>query len=71
VWEWCSDQDDPEFYANGPPLDPRLPARPDSEAVVVRGGAWMFDDPRSLRTFTRGRQAAASRLAIVGFRCAA
>ncbi len=70
VWEWCADEDDPAFYESGPTLDPRRPARADAAAVVVRGGAWLFDDPRALRTWTRASFPPDARLDTVGFRCA-
>ncbi|MEQ1505981.1 MAG: bifunctional serine/threonine-protein kinase/formylglycine-generating enzyme family protein [Myxococcota bacterium] len=70
VWEWCSDEDDPAFHREGPPVNPRRPARPDSALAVVRGGAWMFDDPKAVRTTTRTAVAPGERLDTVGFRCA-
>jgi formylglycine-generating enzyme required for sulfatase activity len=70
VWEWCSDEDDPAFYRSGPPVNPRRPVRAASEAAVVRGGAWIFDDPRSLRTTTRASYDPGERLDTLGFRCA-
>jgi serine/threonine-protein kinase len=69
VWEWCDDIDDPEFYKDGPPINPRNTARPPKPLRVVRGGSWMYD-PRSLRTYTRASYEPHYRLADVGFRCA-
>ncbi len=70
VWEWCGEVDDPSFYAAGPDRNPRRPPRGDGRPQVIRGGAWMFDDPRSLRTWSRSSQPPDVRLATVGFRCA-
>ncbi len=70
VWEWCADRDDEEFYASGPATNPRRPLAEESQSAVVRGGAWMFDDPKALRTFTRASRPAHVRLDTVGFRCA-
>ena len=74
VWEWCLDLDDPAFYTQGPTTNPRRPWTPeaggDRDPVVVRGGAWLFDDPRALRTWTRASHRVEARLDTVGFRCA-
>lgn len=69
VWEWCADRDDPDFYAAGPAANPRRPVTEPGEPAVVRGGAWMFDDPRALRTYTRASHPTDIRLDTVGFRC--
>jgi serine/threonine-protein kinase len=69
VWEWCEDYDDPAFYADGPPQNPRnlkAPARPQ---LVMRGGSWLYG-PRALRTFWRTSYEARYRFAGGGFRCA-
>ena len=69
VWEWCEDFDDPAFYADGPPHNPRnlkIPARPQ---LVMRGGSWLYG-PRALRTFWRTSYEARYRFAGGGFRCA-
>lgn len=70
VWEWCAELDLPEFYAAGPASNPRRPYRGDDHPLVVRGGAWMFDDPKALRTWSRARQEPRVRLDTLGFRCA-
>lgn len=69
VWEWCEDFDDPGFYADGPPHNPRNAKRPERALLVMRGGSWMFG-PRSLRTFSRTSFEAHYRFAGGGFRCA-
>lgn len=70
VWEWCADLDEPRFYASGPTTNPRRPVAGAEGPVVVRGGAWLFDDPRALRTWTRASHPAGVRLDTLGFRCA-
>ncbi|MCC6556350.1 MAG: SUMF1/EgtB/PvdO family nonheme iron enzyme [Polyangiaceae bacterium] len=66
VWEWCADYDDPDFYADGPPYNPKntLPG----ERVVMRGGSWMYG-AQSLRTYARTSFEPRSRFASGGFRC--
>ena len=66
VWEWCEDYDDPDFYADGPPHNPRntLPA----DRIVMRGGSWMYG-AQSLRTYARTSFERRSRFASGGFRC--
>ena len=70
VWEWCADEDDATFLKAGPTVNPRRPVRAESHTAVVRGGAWLFDDPKALRTTTRWAIDPADRLDTVGFRCA-
>ena len=70
VWEWCAEVDVPGFYAHGPASNPRRPFRGDEQPLVVRGGAWMFDDPKALRTWSRASQPPGARLDTLGFRCA-
>ncbi|AKT39207.1 bifunctional serine/threonine-protein kinase/formylglycine-generating enzyme family protein [Chondromyces crocatus] len=70
VWEWCDDYDDPDFYADGPPRNPRnsrIPAR--NARLVMRGGSWMYG-AQSLRVYTRQSFDARYRFADGGFRCA-
>lgn len=67
VWEWCEDTDDPEFYEDGPPNNPRNTSK--GELRVMRGGSWMFNS-RSLRTFSRTSFEPHYRFAGGGFRCA-
>lgn len=70
VWEWCADEEDQVFLKSGPTVNPRRPVRAESASVVVRGGAWLFDDPKALRTTTRWTVAPGDRLDTLGFRCA-
>jgi len=69
VWEWCDDADDPAFYEDGPPNNPRNIAQSGSALRVMRGGSWMYG-PRSLRTFARTSFEPHYRFAGGGFRCA-
>jgi serine/threonine-protein kinase len=69
VWEWCEDVDDPSFYADGPPHNPRNVKRSDKAHLVMRGGSWLYG-PRALRTFFRTSYEAHYRFAGGGFRCA-
>jgi serine/threonine-protein kinase len=69
VWEWCEDVDDPEFYLNGPVLNPRnTVARGQGDHYVVRGGSWMYA-AESLRTTARSSFEPHTRFAGGGFRC--
>ncbi|MBX2796689.1 MAG: SUMF1/EgtB/PvdO family nonheme iron enzyme [Myxococcales bacterium] len=70
VWEWCADADDPAFYASGPDINPRRLPGLEAEPMVVRGGGWMFDDGKALRTWTRASHLPDRRLDTLGFRCA-
>lgn len=47
VWEWVSDWYGADYYAAGAAQDPRGPAS--GTLRVVRGGAWLNDDPEMLR----------------------
>jgi serine/threonine protein kinase len=69
VWEWCEDYDDPAFYDDGPPYNPKNTRRTPKPQLVMRGGSWMYG-PRSLRTFSRTGFEAHYRFAGGGFRCA-
>ncbi|MFT3769828.1 MAG: bifunctional serine/threonine-protein kinase/formylglycine-generating enzyme family protein [Minicystis sp.] len=69
VWEWCEDVDDPSFYADGPPHNPRNVKPRDKAHLVMRGGSWLYG-PRALRTFFRTSYEAHYRFAGGGFRCA-
>jgi serine/threonine-protein kinase len=69
VWEWCDDADDADFYAHGPPHNPRNPPRGEPDRAVMRGGSWLYG-PRALRTFARTGYEAHYRFAGGGFRCA-
>jgi len=69
VWEWCEDYDDPDFYADGPPRNPRNSRPPKGGGrLVMRGGSWMFG-AQSLRTYARTSFEAHYRFAGGGFRC--
>ena len=71
VWEWCADVDEPDFYRHGPDIDPRnLRGPEDPTPRVVRGGSWLFDDPRALRCTSRRSFAPDRRAEDLGFRCA-
>jgi serine/threonine-protein kinase len=67
VWEWCDDFDDPAFYEDGPPNNPRN--EQPSGRLVMRGGSYMFG-PRALRTYARTSFEPHYRFAGGGFRCA-
>jgi serine/threonine-protein kinase len=69
VWEWCEDADDPSFYEDGPPNNPRNAAKRGGDLRVMRGGSWMYG-ARSLRTFARTSFEPHYRFAGGGFRCA-
>jgi formylglycine-generating enzyme required for sulfatase activity len=47
VWEWVADWYAPDYYASGAAEDPKGPAS--GTLRVVRGGAWLNDDPEMLR----------------------
>ncbi len=70
VWEWCEDVDDPAFYTDGPPHNPRNVKPRDKAHLVMRGGSWLYG-PRALRTFFRTSYAAHYRFAGGGFARAA
>ena len=67
VWEWCEDFDDPLFYEDGPPNNPRN--EHPGERLVMRGGSYMFG-AHALRTYTRTSFEPHYRFAGRGFRCA-
>jgi serine/threonine-protein kinase len=67
VWEWCEDFDDPAFYEDGPPNNPRN--KHPGERMVLRGGSYMFG-PRALRTTARTSFEPHYRFGGAGFRCA-
>jgi serine/threonine-protein kinase len=69
VWEWCQDVDDPEFYLEGPAVNPVSPRRSARATHVMRGGSWMYG-PQALRTTSRTSFEAHYRFAVGGFRCA-
>jgi len=67
VWEWCEDFDDPLFYEDGPPNNPRN--EHPGERLVMRGGSYMFG-AHALRTYARTSFEPHYRFAGGGFRCA-
>jgi len=68
VWEWCSDYDDPSFYSDGPPNNPRNTRGGKKARLVMRGGSYMYG-PGSLRTYSRTSFEAHYRFGDGGFRC--
>jgi serine/threonine-protein kinase len=69
VWEWCDDHDDPAFYLDGPPNNPKNARGTESSGLVMRGGSYVYGE-RSLRTYSRTSFAAHYRFGDGGFRCA-
>ena len=67
VWEWCADFDDPAFYEDGPPNNPRN--EQPGQRLVMRGGSYMFG-AQALRTYARTSFEPHYRFAGGGFRCA-
>ena len=67
VWEWCEDFDEPAFYEDGPPSNPRNESA--GERLVMRGGSYMFG-MHALRTYARTSFEPHYRFAGGGFRCA-
>jgi serine/threonine-protein kinase len=68
VWEWCSDYDDPAFYSDGPPQNPRNTRGGNRAQLVMRGGSYMYG-PASLRAYSRTSFEAHYRFGDGGFRC--
>ena len=66
VWEWCSDQFDPSYYASSPARDPTGPAR--GGVRVLRGGAWC-EPPPNMRCVVRMPSIPSLRNGRYGFRC--
>lgn len=64
VWEWTADWFDKDYYRRAPKRDPRGPAQ--GSARVIRGNI----EPRSMRATLRASLAPATRLGVLGFRCA-
>jgi serine/threonine protein kinase len=69
VWEWCSEYDDPEFYADGPQHNPENTRPGPRPRLVMRGGSYMYGS-RALRTYNRTSFEAHYRFGDGGFRCA-
>ncbi|MFC1641092.1 SUMF1/EgtB/PvdO family nonheme iron enzyme [Myxococcota bacterium] len=67
VWEWCEDFDAPDFYEDGPAVNPRN--EHPCERHVMRGGSYMFGR-QALRTYARTSFEPHCRSAGGGFRCA-
>jgi formylglycine-generating enzyme required for sulfatase activity len=44
AWEWCADWYDPDYYKNGPTVDPTGPEN--GSMRVLRGGGWMSTPSR-------------------------
>jgi formylglycine-generating enzyme required for sulfatase activity len=65
VWEWCQDRYEPNYYANGPNVDPQGPET--AENRVVRGGACQ-NTAKFCRSAYRRDYAAYEKLDIYGFR---
>lgn len=66
VFEWVEDSF--AEYADGEAVDP-LPAEPEAQTRVLRGGSW-FDDARNCRSADRDTLGPQDRFASVGFRLA-
>ena len=69
VWEWCSEFDDPDFYADGPQHNPENLRAGPRPRLVMRGGSYMYGS-RALRTYNRTSFEAHYRFGDGGFRCA-
>ncbi len=70
VWEWGNDAYDPYPPANAGEML-RDPTGPTSGSTrVLRGGAWLDDDPRSLRAAYRDRSNPAVYVDVIGSRAA-
>lgn len=67
VWEWSEDFDDPAFYEDGPPNNPRN--EHPGQRLVMRGGSYLFA-AHALRTYARTSFEPHYRFAGGGFRCA-
>jgi sulfatase modifying factor 1 len=68
AWEWVADRYDPEYYRKSPPSDPSGPAAGDKR--IVRGGAWVDDDPKLLACAHRHEVARRVYSYSIGFRVA-
>lgn len=67
VWEWCSDNFDPNYYASSPKVNP-LGAKT-YRIKVLRGGSWL-NSARDSHARYRGAGVANVRDGDRGFRCA-
>lgn len=68
AWEWVADRYDPEYYHKSPPNDPPGPEA--GETRIVRGGAWVDDDPKLLACAHRHEVARGVYSYSIGFRVA-
>jgi len=69
VWEWTADGFDAGAYSR-PPGSPPLSPPPAGLTRVIRGGAYLYEKPESLRCARRGRVDPRERSAALGVRCA-
>jgi len=67
VWEWCADWYDKDYYQNAPTLNPTGPATGTKRSL--RGGSWLYYEPRYFRAAFRYSHAPSFRYCHVGFRC--
>jgi formylglycine-generating enzyme required for sulfatase activity len=67
VWEWVADTWAADAYASHAATDPTGPAP--GNVKVLRGGGWMDEDARELRSAGRTPMPADAKLPDVGFRC--
>jgi formylglycine-generating enzyme len=68
VWEWVSDWYSADYYASGAARDPRGPQS--GTLRLVRGGAWVNDDPDMLSTAYRHAVPPDTYAYSIGFRIA-
>jgi sulfatase modifying factor 1 len=66
VWEWVTDWYDAEYYGGGQIADPRGPGS--GNFRVVRGGSWVSDEIRMLRSSYRHKVPPDTYAYSVGFR---
>jgi formylglycine-generating enzyme required for sulfatase activity/serine/threonine protein kinase len=70
VWEWCFDGYDPQYYATLPALATDPVRHAVASGRIIRGGAWGYNRPSSVRSAKRGRETFALRSKYLGFRVA-
>jgi sulfatase modifying factor 1 len=68
VWEWVEDWYAADYYGLGEPRDPRGPRS--GSMRIVRGGSWVTDDPRMLRSAYRHQVPPDTYAYSIGFRVA-
>jgi formylglycine-generating enzyme required for sulfatase activity len=66
VWEWVGDWYDPDYYGLGDARDPQGPLT--GSMRIVRGGSWLNDDGRMLRSAYRHKVPPDTYAYSVGFR---